>query len=162
MRRSKRADHYKMVQKPTGARQSLVKYGGSPLEGTWISILRDEGEAATADVVPSIQESRLSTLGPNQENSYRTIIISGPLTDTTLSSVLGRIRGDAILSAHLLDTRKLTGFDTELVSLCASLVLSGLKSTHKSILTYSTVSREAQTLCLPRLLSTAHINAAGA
>ena len=146
VRRFERTHSCKMVQRPSGARESLVKHGGSLLEGTWISTIPNNGEAATADAVPSIRESRLFTPGLNQRNIYRTIIISGLPTAIMSSTNLDSVRESAIFSTQILDTLKITGFNTELVSLFASSVLSGSKSMQKSILPYSTVSRGDQTL----------------
>ena len=70
--------------------------------------------------LPEVSESDSSLYRPSftpsydhtQCNIHRTTIIARILADITLSSILERVRGGAILSAHLLNTIRITGFKT--------------------------------------------------
>ena len=48
----------------------------------------------------------------NEENTHRTLTISGLPTNITLSAVLDKVRGGGIVSAQLLSTLPITGFTT--------------------------------------------------
>ena len=82
----------------------------------YLSNQSESSDEGASDSYVSDSESSLSgpifTPSHNQANSYRTIIIARVPAAVTLATILDSVRGGAIFSAHLLDTRKITGFNT--------------------------------------------------
>lgn len=53
--------------------------------------------------------------GPSERNIYRTILVQGLSSDTTMHQILQNIRGGEVVDAKLLETSKLTGSNSALI-----------------------------------------------
>ena len=118
---------------PTEAQDAQALDGGNTIEPRWSSekifdTAQDRENAIRINRLSS-QSGRTDIFYPdffkhgihyvprcNEQDIYRTVAISGLLPSVTMKSLLEKVRGGIVVDAKLLDTAKITGSQTALVT----------------------------------------------